>query len=157
MVPANVKSAYVSIAGGGAGGGGGVPYFVAGSSGGYLNSYPLNLTPGELIPISIGVGGSQNQNGGTTNFGGYLSCSGGSMSLFGPVLGGNCGTNGGQGVTSQYFGHNDENYGGYFVGGTTPMNYGSGGGSSKCWGCGAGTVSTGLSGLNGVVIVDVLY
>lgn len=147
----------MSIAGGGGGGGGGVTYFATGSSGGFLFSYPVNLTPGESIPITIGNGGLQNQNGGTTNFGGYLACSGGIASLTGPKFGGNCGVNGGQGVTSQFFGHSDENYGGGLVGGMTPLIYGSGGGSHKCWGCGIGTLSTGVPGEKGVVIVDVLY
>jgi hypothetical protein len=159
-VPANVKSAYVSIAGGGAGGGGGVPYMVSGSSGGYLLSYPLNLTPGESIPITIGFGGIENQDGGTTYFGSYLSCSGGYVRLGDGWAGGDCGVNGGKGVSAVFLGIGGNlavDYGGVLLGGKSPLSYGSGGDSRRCWGCGPSSLSMGMSGIQGVVIIDVLY
>jgi hypothetical protein len=134
-------------------------YFSTGSSAGYLMSYPLNLTPGESIPITIGNGGLQNQNGGTTTFGSYLSCSGGLASPAGNMAGGNCGSNGGFGVTSQFvgIGAGSVDYGGGFLGGQTPFGYGSGGNSFKCWGCGLATVGAATPGMSGVVFIDVLY
>jgi len=48
-------------------------------------------------------------------------------------------------------------YGGGLIGPSTPVGYGSGGSTFKCWGCGNNTLATGWSGAPGVVIVDVLY
>lgn len=168
-MPSSVKSAYVSLAAGGGGGISGLKYYVTGSSGGYLISRPVNLTPGESIQITIGAGGAEGSYGGTTTFGAYYSCSGGSSSLGGPSIGGSCGSAGGDGFTSQYVilpTEPDPNYsghGGFFAGASTPLGYGSGGGTSRCAGCtlaihGAASLNTyGTPGRPGVVIIDVLY
>ncbi|QQR64656.1 hypothetical protein IPH92_03785 [Candidatus Kaiserbacteria bacterium] len=59
VVPSNVTSAEVTMAGGG---GSGVGWRVvnavfAGHSGGYVFSHPISLTPGETIHIQVGRGG----------------------------------------------------------------------------------------------------
>lgn len=162
-MPASVKSAYVSIAGGGSGSYAGYPRLISGASGGYLVSYPLNLTPGEVIAITIGAGGSENTAGGTTTFGSYISCSGGyAPSGWTYTVSGNCGSLGGVGNPGQFVGvgnltSNSASYGGHLSGGVTPLYYGSGGYGSMSWG---GATSGGFpidNGIQGVVFVDVLY
>lgn len=59
QVPPGVKSAFVSMAGGG---GSGLGWRVVnplntGSSGGYVFSHPVNLVPGEIMTVQIGIGG----------------------------------------------------------------------------------------------------
>lgn len=58
VVPSGVTSALVSMAGGGGSGFGWRVSNVArsGDSGGYVNSYPVHLVPGETISITIGKG-----------------------------------------------------------------------------------------------------
>lgn len=162
IVPSNVKSAYVSIAGGGAAGVSDYPAtgttavaMVSGSAGGFLSSYPLNLTPGESIMITIGVGGvpgvanAGQLAGSASKFGSYLTCSGG----INWALPGSCGSQGGNGFWGLYV----NSRGGVIPGGQTPLGYGSGGVVTRCDGC-AGTYPTsGGDGSPGVVIVDVLY
>lgn len=150
----------VTIAGGG--GAGATDYaadnstpilHVSGGSGGNLSSYPLMLLPGENITISVGIGAPSTTTalmaaGGTTSFGGYLSCTGGKS-----VMPGDCGANGGLGnrgmyVVTQYA---------YIIGAKTPMIYGSGGNVSRCNGCAGIYPTSGAPGDNGVVIVDVFY
>lgn len=158
----------MSIAGGGGGGITGLSYYSTGSSGGFLASYPVNLTPGESIAITVGTGGIETANGGVTSFGSYLSCSGGYSSAAGPVPAGNCGVAGGIGATSSYFILPEpipdySSNGGFFPGGITSLGYGSGGGVNKCSGCsravhgGAMLLSFGVPGRQGVVMVDVMY
>lgn len=168
-MPNSVKSAYVSLAAGGGGGISGLKYYVTGSSSGYLLSQSTNLTPGESITITIGAGGAEGSTGGTTTFGTYFSCSGGSSNLGGPSLGGSCGSAGGDGFMSQYVvlppdpDPNYSSHGGFFAGASTPLGYGSGGGTGRCAGCslaihGAASLTTyGKPGRPGVVVIDVLY
>lgn len=165
-VPANVKSAYVSLAGGGAGGvSWNAPVMISGSSGGFLVSYPVNLIPGEAIPIVIGAGGSVRTshlgaNGGaSTAFGSYLLCTGGgateiTLSFADP---GNCGVNGGVGLWGQYITNENANASGFITGGQTPFQFGSGGGAGRCDGCVVPTYAVGSPGSPGIVIVDVMY
>jgi hypothetical protein len=134
-----------------------------------LLSTGVNLTPGATIPITIGAGAVEGNVGGTSSFGSYLSCTGGDSDLGGPVVGGNCGSDGGSGVMNQYVllqpdpDPNTTSHGGFFSGGQTPLGYGSGGGVGRCSGCtlvvhGAASLNTnGVPGRPGVVIVDVLY
>ncbi|MFC6281238.1 glycine-rich domain-containing protein [Polaromonas aquatica] len=168
-VPDSVKTAYISLAGGGGGGLSGLQYYATGSSGGYLLSRPVDLVPGQSIPITIGGAGAEGSYGGTTSFGSYFSCTGGSSTLGGPSSGGNCGSAGGEGAYSQYVimyepdSYNYANHGGYFSGAVTPLGYGSGGGVGRCAGCsravhGAASLYTnGIPGRAGVVFLDVLY
>jgi len=164
-VPSGVKSVYVSIAGGGAGGvthwGYAVDGFsdtiiVSGASGGFLIAYPLNLTPGEVIPITVGAGGpAANANtalsaqAGTTVFGAYLSCTGGA-NYTSP---GSCGAQGGFGTYGTY----TVSEAGIYNGGGTPLAYGSGGSAYRCWGCPGIYPAYGSDGTPGVVYVDALY
>ena len=86
-VPNGVTSLAVKVWGAGAGGrgafqtsGGGV-----GGSGGFGEAYITGLTPGASITVTVGTGGNGStgnvnaSNGGTSSFGTYLSCTGGSI------------------------------------------------------------------------------
>lgn len=123
----------------------------------------MNLTPGEVIAITIGGGGPENTAGGTTEFGTYISCSGGyTSSGFTYAKSGNCGSLGGVGNPGQYVAigsgtSNSANYGGHLSGGVTPLYYGSGGYGSMSWGNAASGGFPIDNGIQGVVIVDVLY
>lgn len=165
-MPANVKSAYVSIAGGGAGGvsgfdGNPAAIMISGASGGFLSSYPINLTPGEVVPITVGNGGAagifpNGGPGGDTSFGSYLICTGALKNIptcEAEACPGSCGAQGGNGTLGQYIVTN----GGYINGGQTPLGYGSGGPVTRCYGCLNPNPTVGSNGSQGVVIVDVLY
>lgn len=138
---------------------------VSGASAGVLLSQPISVTPGEAIAITIGSGGGENQGGGSTSFGTYITCTGGyAPTLATLTYGGNCGASyGGAGHNGQFLGIGDglgttgPDYGGHLAGGESPLSYGSGGYANKCWGCGYSNLSWGMAGNNGVVIVDVLY
>lgn len=58
-VPEGVTSAYISMAGGGSSGLGwrSRNYTATGHSGGFLMNHPMNLIPGEVLQITVGVGG----------------------------------------------------------------------------------------------------
>ena len=133
---------------------------VSGSSGGFLANYPLNLTPGEVIPITIGdAAGSGYQvagHGGTTSFGSYLACSGGSSnsnpgnSFLTP---GSCNVGNGTGLLGEFV----VLAGGAVTGGQTPIGFGTGGFVWRCYGCASPNPTIGYPGQSGGVIVDVLY
>ncbi|AZZ37853.1 hypothetical protein CIK05_13930 [Bdellovibrio sp. qaytius] len=59
VVPANVKSGFVTMAGGGGSGAGWriSNMLAAGHSGGYVFSHPVNFVPGEKITVTVGKGG----------------------------------------------------------------------------------------------------
>ena len=86
-VPKGVKQVDVRIFGGGGGGISKRTISGAGGGGGWMNNAIINVTPGEVIPITIGAGGLGKFNtassianagsGGTTSFGTYLSAAGG--------------------------------------------------------------------------------
>jgi hypothetical protein len=139
---------------------------VSGASGGFLVSYSVNLTPGEVISITVGVGApvwtsSGIHGGGTTTFGSYLSCTGGGRSSVGVGAPwadpGNCGAAGGAGNFGQYV----ANSAGAITGGNTSLVYGNGGMAERCDnatnGCASPNYAYGTPGNPGVVIVDVLY
>lgn len=165
IVPRNVKSALVSIAGGGRGGsanydGNGPVILSSGASGGFLVSYPVNLIPEERISIIIGNGGSPSFSnlrsgtpGGTSRFGNYLICTGGgnlNQENWQDV--GNCGDKDGIGNPGVYM----VTDGGGVSGGQTPIGYGSGGLTWRCNGCASPNPTIGQNGKDGVVIVDLL-
>lgn len=83
-VPQGVRRAYVEVIGGGAGGqrNAGSAANVGGGAGGRAEGW-VELTPGDIIPITIGQGGvgatsiSLPSNGGTSSFGSYMSATGG--------------------------------------------------------------------------------
>ena len=88
-VPANVYEVDVFLIGGGAAGTGGSKSGVGGDggAGGFATTETIAVTPGEVIPVVIGAGGtphngysvSESSLGGESKFGNYLSCRGGGM------------------------------------------------------------------------------
>jgi len=85
-VPAGIRR--LKIRGWGAGGGGGGTsgagsVGAGGGSGGYFEGY-VDVTPGQIIQVTVGAGGTRGSNagggggtGGTTSFGSYASATGG--------------------------------------------------------------------------------
>jgi hypothetical protein len=169
-VPAGVKSALVSEAGGGTGGVSGFDYgpdqptvMISGSSGGFALSYPVTLTPGATINIVVGSGGPPGGYptggpGGTSAFGNYLTCTGGDT-VYGEAYSypGTCYSQTGAPVGFGSVGQYVMNSGGYVSGGPSPLGYGTGGGVFRCNGCAGSNPTQGYYGQQGVVIVDVLY
>jgi len=86
-VPAGVYEVVVFLIGGGGGGGGYADNAGGGGGGGgYAANKVLQVTPGSVIPVTIGAGGTGGirsnqsayaQNGGTSSFGDKLLCAGG--------------------------------------------------------------------------------
>jgi len=76
-VPAGVSTVRVRLwGGGGGGGGGGSGAGAGGCGGGYCEGY-YPVSSGQSYAISIGAGGAPGQAGGSSNFGGLCSASGG--------------------------------------------------------------------------------
>lgn len=83
-VPPGVFSLKARLVGGGGGGGSGDPGWAGGGggAGGYVES-AMTVTPGQLIPLTVGAGGASASGrvsgvaGGTTSFGSSLSATGG--------------------------------------------------------------------------------
>jgi hypothetical protein len=113
-VPPTVTQVLVTlVAGGGGGGGGGAASYSCGGGGGggggagnYLLRHPFNVTPGEVIPVTVGQGGS---GGSGAGYGSYVSGHNGSdgqPSSFGSYIsvdgGGHAG--GGHSVPDSYAG-----------------------------------------------------
>ncbi len=121
------------------GGGGGAKEpgnsnYTGGGGGGNMNHAVLTLNQGDVIPISIGWGGSYYSNGSTTSFGTYLSATGGECGKYGN--GGNGGTGGG-GINGGIGGH-----GYYGGGGGGGIRYGymcGNGGNGGTYGGGGGS------------------
>lgn len=130
-VPAGITSIAVRIFGGG---GGGSVY--GGGGGGHMAYGEFAVTPGQQIPVTIGLGGSSGAAGGTSSFGTLLSAAGGSA---GSINGGGSGGSGGGGT----------------VGGNG--SYGGGGGSEGIGqnGGNGGTYGGGGGGTGGYVAVAI--
>lgn len=88
LVPSGVTQVEVELWGGGAGTHASIPGTPSGggSGGGYARRRIQGLTPGQLIPVTIGAGGAAGRvggtpagSGGTTSFGQYASATGGSL------------------------------------------------------------------------------
>jgi len=87
-VPSGVTRISVSVWAGGGGGsassGGCGVYGQIGGDGGFANAFITGLTPGATIAVTIGSGGAGGTNtgngsaGGTSSFGSYITCTGGS-------------------------------------------------------------------------------
>ena len=174
-VPANVYRMKVRLVGGGGGGAGSSASASGGSggAGGYAEGY-VSVTPGEVIPVTVGAAGAAGVAsaaggaGGTTTFGTFASTTGGGAGLSvassggaggtatgtGFLLaGGDWGTDGnngsiitssGSGGTSPFGGAGRAGYGG----GASASGYGSGGGGAY------GASSSGGAGGGGVVVVE---
>ena len=148
LVPSNaVNNEFsVRIFGGGGGGGGGT---ITGGGGGWMNNTELTLTPGDLIFITIGIGGSPSgtdrinysSTGGTTSFGTYLSASGGGGGIY-PNTSNSVGGSGGSGGGGLNYGGVGYQFGGGGGGGHT-------GGSGGIWGGGGGGHTGGSGGIYG--------
>ena len=165
VVPKGVKSGFISIVGGGGGGydsGSDVQpgRMISGASGGYLLSYPVNLTENETIKITIGNGGPPNNPGGITKFGDYVWCDGGRSSDYAPPNYGGCSVSGSSGQGGNYIAVGPDEGGNAPIG-TSPLGYGSGGNSSRCQGCyssfGWYDKTHGSSGRDGFISIDVMY
>lgn len=151
VVPNNIKDNQLKVTIIGAGGTGNNNRYYAGGSGNFNNG-TFDVTPGEIIHVTIGAptvitsSNSDPSNGGTTSFGTYLSATGGSghgsggASGAGWSLGGTDATWFG-GCTGQYGGGGGGPYGGGGCSGHANYSGGSGG----IYGGGGGGVSTGSS------------
>jgi len=103
-VPAGVTRLRVNvIGGGGAGGSSSVGPGGGGGAGGSALTILTGLTPGSIIPVTVGAGGTASSGstggaGGTSSFGTYISATGGSGGLGGTTYGPMAGGAGGAGV-----------------------------------------------------------
>ncbi len=148
-VPAGVTTVYISMTGGGAGGGGASsadPNSIAAGGGGgagdAIISTAVTVTPGQVISVSIGIGGA----GGAPGFGGTggtattfsstipVSCNGGSGG------GGGSATGGGQSISG---GGSASGLGGAGADGTIYFGGGGGGGIFGSGGPSNGTAAGG--------------
>lgn len=130
-VPANVTSITIEVVGGGGGGG------INGSGGGGGGGYSLgtfSVTPGDIIPVTIGNGGGSGAAGGTTSVGAFLQATGGDPGVWvsHPNIGGGGAGGIGSGGTVNYSG--GDGGGGYWT------YFGGGGGGA------AGYISNGSNG-----------
>ena len=153
VVP-KVRNNQISVrifGGGGAGNSGptlspiGSSYMSSGGSGGgggwMNNAIFTNLTPGQVIPIVIGIGGTIEYNttysGGTSTFGSYLSANGGekaTSSSYNATTGIGTGGGGGNGGSGGGTGGSNGGIGYQFGGGGSSQHGGRGG----MWGGGGG-------------------
>ena len=113
-----------------------------GGSGGQMNNNIINLNYGEIVPISIGSGGTgDGSSGGTTSFGSYIYATGGS-SYSGGGGGGHILGSGGDFQFGGGEGHNGGIWGGggggYEREGGNGGTYGGGGGGGKIYGYNGG-------------------
>jgi hypothetical protein len=149
-VPAGVTSVTVDVAGGGGGGGGGA-FTYGGGGGGGAESYQglvFAVTPGQVIPVTIGnggVGGSSGSYytkggnggvGGTTIFGSYLSALGGKGGK-GAIIGGGGGQGGDPGGIGGTKGTNGDSFYGERTkggnGGNSTLAFGGTGGVGSAY------------------------
>ena len=135
-VPAGVTSLRVMCYGGGGHGGLSGDEAGGGGGGGYYAEETVSVTPGEKIPVTIGLGGvlgfmnfgdniRTRHNGGTTSFGSYLSADGGESGYDGGSTGGNGGS-GGSGGGGGYTNHS-----GKYANGGVGYQFGGGGGGRR--------------------------
>jgi len=158
-VPSGVTTVYVSATAGGgggagAGGTGASPGTGGGGAGGgagqYVYRMPIAVTPGQVIPVTIGAGGTHSNgapantsataagNGGATSFGALLTLTGGG--------GGGPGSSGPIGSSSGGIGGTGFPNGGWGVDGSNTGGAGSGGqGASTPFGSAPGAVRSALS------------
>lgn len=169
-VPTGITKVKVTVVGGG-GGGNTNWYYAGGGGGGAAIKIITGLTPGATISVTVGAGGAQNTDGGTSSFGAYCSATGGKkgttstnmsgaeggigtggdLNIRGGGSGGGVSTSGSITVPSP--GGSSILGGGGFSSGTTAGVNGGDGGNYGGGGGGTGTASAGTGG-NGVVIVE---
>lgn len=168
-VPAGVTKIKVTVIGGG-GGGNTNWYYAGGGGGGAAIKIISGLTPGSTVSVTVGAGGAQNTDGGTSSFGAYCSATGGkkgTTSTNQSGAEGGIGTGGdlnirGGGTGGGYNGINQATPspggssilgGGGFSSGSSAGVNGGNGGAYGGGGGGTGTANAG-SGAAGVVIVE---
>lgn len=129
-VPAGITKVKVTVVGGG-GGANDNWYYVGGGGGGAAIKVISGLTPGSTVTVTVGAGGSANNDGGTSSFGAYCSATGGAKGPGSGVTGasGGIGSNGDLNIKGQGSGN-------IFINGQT---VGSAGGSSIFGGGGYGS------------------
>ncbi len=180
VVPSGVSQIEVELWGGGSGSFASVAGTPSGggSGGGYARKLVQGVTPGQIIPVTIGSGGSPGSTtgspagpGGTTSFGQFVSATGGSLNYLATVLDpqygstpSGTGINGdlnlsgsaGQGGAQNQGGlgggapmGGSQNSGTTGVNGTTP----GGGASGAGTGANSATPYNGATGGNGLIIV----
>ena len=154
-VPVGVTSVAVRIFGAGGKGNN-----QRGGGGGHMNYGVFDVTPGQKIPVTIGLGGGQAGNtsvtGGTSSFGTLISAAGGTEANGGSG-GGSGNTSFGGGNASYGGGGGGCGYGGYTSNSASNWNapggnggtYGGGGGSGGYYNSRNNTTGTGGSGGNG--------
>lgn len=94
VVPAGVTQVEVEVWGGGAGSYASVPGLASGggSAGGYARKLVSGLTPGQIVPVTVGAGGAAGStggappgSGGTSSFGQFVSATGGSLNYLATI------------------------------------------------------------------------
>ena len=129
-------------------GGGGWGSQQGGGGSGWMNNGIINLSKGDIIPITIGQANA-GKAGGTTFFGSYLSANGGETAKADD--GGNGGAGGGGGLSFKNGGIGYQ-FGGGGGGGANVCGwknntyYGGSGGNGGMWGGGGGCSGYGLAG-----------
>ena len=137
VVPEGVTSISVRIFGGG---GSGYSFTGGGGGGGHMAHGEFSVTPGQKIPVTIGLGGYSSPNtsgtGGTSSFGTLISAAGGSPGTMnkggnggsggGGLIGGDATYGGGGGSGALKKGGNGGTYGGGGGGGGGYQEYSSG-------------------------------
>lgn len=183
-VPAGITKVKVTVVGGGGGGGGGMGNSAVAGAGGGMGGFGIKiisgLTPSSTVSVTCGAGGSgggtanspgpagTGTSGGTSSFGAYISCTGGSggQGAFngGVSVGGaggsssggdfnSTGTSGGNAGSSG----GPNGYGGGMSGGAAKATGTGNAGTLGCGGGGGGSypsAGSGGAGGNGVVIVE---
>ena len=180
-VPAGVTRVKVTvIGGGGAGGSNTVAPGGGGGAGGTSVAILNSMSPGTVIPVTVGTGGTASSgntggSGGTSSFGTYVSATGGLGGIggttYGPMAGGAGGTgvggtinnSGSYGTDCVLSGARGGDGGGPgngrgttgAIGALAGQGYGGGGGGGGSNSTvGAGTGALGGSGASGIVIVE---
>ena len=154
-VPVGITSVSVRIFGGG-----GMGRNNRGGGGGHMNYGVFDVTPGQKIPVTIGLGGGQAGNssvtGGTSSFGTLISAAGGTEADGGSgggsgntSFGGGNASYGGGGGGCGYGGYTSNSAGNWNSPGGNGGTYGGGGGSGGYYTSRNNTTGTGGSGGKG--------
>lgn len=149
-VPWFAAQARVRLVGGGGGGGGGNGSTFAGAGGGAggYSERTVPVTPGATIACTVGIGGVQGSNGGTTSFGPHCSATGGSFGQGSTSSGAGGGPGTGTGGTINLqggFGNDGSASNGSLASGSGGASAFGGGGRAGA-GAGAGGVAPGSGG-----------
>ena len=113
------------------GGGGQSNNYGSGGGSGWMNFGDIELNYGQIVPITVGAGGSAGQSGGSSSFGTYLSANGGETGTNNHGGNGGAGGGGGEsgaggGIGFQFGGGGSYGHGGNGTGDVNGV-YGGGG------------------------------